>query len=272
MRRPEDIQIDKYTLKEILDRHELWLSSDNQNNSELRANLKNINLSEVDLSYANLRDAILDNVNLSYACLNYSNLSGAEIKCSNFTHADLQCAQLYHTCIYNGTFYAALFDGAQLFQAFLYNTVLVCANFDNANLACAVLDHTNIDKASFTSCNLYRTKMYEATGSLLEYRTGKILTEPIIGYKKCKYNVIVTLEIPKDAIVFSINGTKCRTNKAKVIDIDGADRAFSIFNTMTYYIGDEFNIKDFNCEYNRECANGIHFFMTREEAENYTFF
>lgn len=272
MRQPKDIQIGKYTLEEILKRHELWLSSDNKNDSELRANLKYINLSEVDLSYANLRGAILDNVNLSYSCLNHSNLASAEVRFSNFTHADLHCAQFHHASIYNCTFYAALLDGAQLFQTYLYRTVLVCASFDNANLACAVLDHTNIDQANFISCNLYRTNMFNATGNLLEYRRGKILTESIIGYKKCKNDVIVTLEIPKDAIVFSINGNKCRTNKAKVIDIDGADRAFSIFNKMTYYVGDEFNIKDFNCEYNRECANGIHFFMTREEAEAYAFF
>jgi hypothetical protein len=38
---------------------------------------------------------------------------------------------------------------------------------------------------------------------------------------------------------------------------------------MSYYVGDEITIYDFNCEYNMECAEGIHFFMTREEAENY---
>ena len=89
---------------------------------------------------------------------------------------------------------------------------------------------------------------------------GKILTDNIIGYKKCKRmdgmsmsgyhnyirsqslplfptmsksnytyiphsafskqdEVIVTLEIPRGAIVFSINGYKCRTNKAKMFSL-----------------------------------------------------
>ena len=72
--------------------------------------------------------------------------------------------------------------------------------------------------------------------------------------------------------MFSINGTKCRTNKAKVISIDGANKAYSIYNHISYYVGDEFNIRNFNCEYNNECASGIHFFMTREEAKRYEFF
>ena len=71
------------------------------------------------------------------------------------------------------------------------------------------------------------------------------------------------------AIVFSINGYKCRTNKANVIGIDGATRALSFYNNMSYYVGDKITIYDFNCEYNKECAEGIHFFMTKEEAMNY---
>ena len=83
--------------------------------------------------------------------------------------------------------------------------------------------------------------------------------------------MIVTLEIPRGAIVFSINGNKCRTNKAKVIAIDGATRAISMRKYMSYYVGDEFTIYDFNCEYNAECGKGIHFFMTREKAKDYIY-
>ena len=40
-------------------------------------------------------------------------------------------------------------------------------------------------------------------------------------------------------------------------------------NIFEYRLGQEINIKDFNLMYNVECANGFHFFRTREEAENY---
>lgn len=127
----------------------------------------------------------------------------------------------------------------------------------------------NLIGADLSDANLRCANLIGAKGTLIDYRMGKILSEDIIGYKKCKDNVIVTLKIPRGAIVFSINGTKCRTNKAKVISIDCADRAFSVFNHMSYYVGDEFTIYDFDCMYNVECTKGIHFFMSKEEAERY---
>ncbi len=39
-------------------------------------------------------------------------------------------------------------------------------------------------------------------------RLGQILQDPIIGYKKCRNDTIVTLEILKGAIVFSINNSQ----------------------------------------------------------------
>ena len=100
-------------------------------------------------------------------------------------------------------------------------------------------------------------------------RKGIKLSEPIIGWKKCNNNVLVKLEIPRGAIVFSINNKKCRTDKAKVLEIIGADRAYSNYKFFSYYVGDIIEVFNFNCEYNVECAEGIHFFKTREEAENY---
>ena len=127
--------------------------------------------------------------------------------------------------------------------------------------------------ADLRGANLYGANLRGANAPLIEYRTGKMLTEDIIGYKKCEDDdgcpVIVTLRIPRGSIVFSINGGKCRTNHAIVEAIDGVDRAYSTYKYMSYYVGDKFTIYDFNCEYNTECASGIHFFMTREKAENY---
>ena len=153
--------------------------------------------------------------------------------------------------------------GADLRYANLCGANLRCADLSNVNLMCADLRYANLCGA-----NLYGANLLVVDGNLIEFRKGKILTENIIGYKKCKNGVTVTLEIPRGAIVFSVNGNKCRTNKAKVIDIEGADRAYSTYKYMSYYVGDEITIYNFNCEYNVECAEGIHFYMSREEAEN----
>ena len=188
-----------------------------------------------------------------------ANLRGAGLRGADLSYAGLRDANLR---------YAGLSDanlrGADLCDADLRGADLSYADLRGADLSYAGLRDANLSYADLRGADLYNAK-----GNLIDYRKGKILTEEIIGYKKCRNNVIVTLKIPRGATVFSINGNKCRTNKAKVIVIDGADRAYSTHKYMTYYVGDEFSIYDFNCEYNVECGEGIHFFTTREEAENY---
>ena len=213
----------------------------------MRANLRGANLCGADLSETNLREANLYKANLREANLNKANLNEADLCEANLCEADLR--------------------GANLIRANLCGANLCGANLCGANLIRADLNEADLSGANLCGANLYGANLCGVKGSL--YRKGKILTEDIIGYKKCKNDVIITLEIPRGAIVFSINGDKCRTNKAKVIAIDGSDRAFAIIRYMSYYIGDEFNIYDFDCQYNEECAKGIHFFMTREEAESY---
>ena len=188
--------------------------------------------------------ANLCGANLFNADLYYVNLCGAELRNVSFLNTDLR--------------------GANLRYADLYG-----ADLRYTNLRGADLRYTNLRGTDLEGANLHHANLCGAKGNLIDYRKGKILTEEMIGYKKCRNNVIVTLKIPRGAIVFSINGNKCRTNKAKVIDIDGADRAYSKYKYMSYYVGDEFSVYDFNCEYNIECDKGIHFFTTREEAENY---
>jgi hypothetical protein len=103
-----------------------------------------------------------------------------------------------------------------------------------------------------------------------KFRLGKILDEPLTGYKKTKEGVVITVEIPAGAVVFCINGSKCRTNRAKITDMDGHEVLHSWYdNSFEYRLGQEINIKDFNLMYNIECARGFHFFRTRKEAEEY---
>ena len=103
-----------------------------------------------------------------------------------------------------------------------------------------------------------------------KFRLGKVLDEPLTGYKKPEEGVVITAEIPAGAIVFCINGCKCRTNRAKITDMEGHEVLHSQYdNTFEYRLGQEIEIKDFNLMYNVECASGFHFFRTRKEAEEY---
>ena len=96
---------------------------------------------------------------------------------------------------------------------------------------------------------------------------------PELVYKKCIGGVIVVATIPKDAEIRGAMCGKCRTNKAKIVDIigdfAGEKVGISIWDrTTTYFIGDEVVIDDFDLSDN-ECSTGFHFFCDKKMAENY---
>ena len=163
-------------------------------------------------------------------------------------------------------------SGANLRYADLSGADLSGSDLRGAHLSGADLSGANLRYADLSGVNLIGANLRDAGLDKEQLiRRGLCLKEPLIGYKKCKDNLIVTLEIPKGAIVFSINNTKCRTNIAKVVEIsNGSEIAYSQHDeTFAYKVGETVYPDDFNCEYNEECAEGIHFFRTKKEAEEY---
>ena len=91
-----------------------------------------------------------------------------------------------------------------------------------------------------------------------------------IAYKKCVNDIIVKLFIPEDAKRSSATTRKCRASKAIVLEIYGADEAISQHDpTFIYKKGETLEIQNFNDNRWEECSAGIHFFLTRIEAEKY---
>ena len=157
-------------------------------------------------------------------------------------------------------------SGANLWEADLRWANLWEANLSGANLRGADLRWADLSDAYLSEANLWEANLSSAD----RFRLGQILTEPLTGYKKTKEGVIITAEIPAGAIVFCINGIKCRTNRAKITDMAGRDVLHSQYdNSFEYHLGQEIDIEDFNLMSNMECASGFHFFMTRKGAEEY---
>lgn len=107
------------------------------------------------------------------------------------------------------------------------------------------------------------------------YIPYRALEPPKKVYKKCMGNVIVVATIPDDAEVRGSYNSKCRTNKAKIIDIIGTLRGVQVGVLMydmitTYFIGDDVYIDDFDLS-NNECSTGFHFFCDIEQAKDYNF-
>ena len=180
-----------------------------------------------------------------------ANLCGADLCCANLRDANLRDANL---------------RDANLCDADLRYADLCCANLCDANLRGADLRDANLFGANLCGADLRDANLRDAD----KLRLGRILTEPLTGYKKTKEGVVITAEIPIGAIVFCINGEKCRTNRAKITNMEGHEILHSQYdNSFEYRLGQEIEIKEFNLMYNVECASGFHFFENRDDAENY---
>ena len=229
-------------LDKIIEQHQHWIKEDCEGWEDMKANLSRADLSGVNLS----------GVDLSGANLNGANLSRANLRGVNLIDANLSCSDLS----------GAYLSGANLNGANLSRADLCCADLSSANLSGADLSGANLRGADLSGAKLSKAD---------KFRLGQILTEPITGYKKTKEGVVITAEIPAGAIVFCINGSKCRTNRAKITDMGGHEVLHSQYdNNFEYRLGQEIEIKDFNLMYNEECASGFHFFRTRKESEEYT--
>ena len=102
-----------------------------------------------------------------------------------------------------------------------------------------------------------------------------------IGWKKVKdveeeRICLVKLEIQQDSKRSSSSGTKCLCDYAKVldvIDIETGEHLKSCINTnyvqTAYCVGEIVKADSFDEDRWKECSNGIHFFINRQEAEEY---
>ena len=276
-------------LKTILEQHELWLDSNETegkcadlsgadlSGADLTdANLYGVNLRCANLTRSNLYGVNLTRADLSGANLTRSNLTDANLTRANLTSADLTDVYLTSAYLYRVDLTDANLTRANLTSANLYSANLTGANLTSADLTCASLYGANLRCANLTSADLTRSNLIGAylTETILDekeqFRKGIVVTEPIVGYKKACGGKIITLELPIGAKVFSINNNKRRTNKVKVLDMQGETELSSIHDIdFKYHVGDEIEIEDFDENYNVECGAGIHFFLTRDEAENY---
>ena len=215
--------------------------------------------SGANLSGANLSGADLSGANLSGADLSGANLSGANLSGANLSGANLSGADLY---------------GANLSGANLSGANLSGANLSGANLSGANLSGADLYGADLYGANLSGADLYGAKGiSDLQIARTQICPQEgaFIGWKKLRGDVIARLVIPPDAErINSYSSRKCRASKVVVHELFGADEAYDKHTgELLYKTGAEVIPDKFDPDKSVECSHGIHFFITREEAESY---
>ena len=185
-----------------------------------------------DLSYVDLSKADLRYANLRYANLSYANLSEV-----NLSDDDLSEAYLRY------------------------------ANLSYANLRYANLSYADLSSIKYNYLSIGLNLVCPEEGSYIGYKKAK---------NKDKEEVIIKLLITEDALRSSATTRKCRCSKAKVLSITSLDKtktfdkAYSNWDeTFIYRVGEIVEVDDFNTNRWKECATGIHHFITRKEAVEY---
>ena len=241
-------------IKDILDKHAAWLRGEPEG---VKADLTGANLTGADLTGANLTGADRSKANLSGAHLSWAKLLRTNLSKANLSKANLFEANLSGANLVGGNLSRTHLPGADLSKANLSKANLSGANLSGADLSEAL----NIDTLSWDSNTAFYPLQCPETGTYTAYKKAN--------------NLIVELEIPYDALRSSATNRKCRASKAKVISITdlagrpAGDRVLSDYAyspKIEYIVGQTIEIPNFDTNRWRECAPGIHHYITREEA------
>lgn len=196
-----------------------------------------------------------------------ANLCGADLRNVNLRHA-----RLIHADLRNANLSGIDLCGADLSYVRLCNANLHNANISDANLSYADLSGANLSRANLRGTDLSKLIYDEDTAF---YALQCPETGSFIGYKKA-HGYIVELEILADAKRSSATSRKCRCSAAKVLSIttvNGKTKVKEIASNrdsnFVYRVGEIVRVDYFDEDRWNECSTGIHFFITRSEAERY---
>lgn len=144
-------------------------------------------------------------------------------------------------------------------------TIETEANLEEANLCGA-----NLKGANLRGANLRGAKLWGANleGANLPHFQITPSEGSFIGWKKTTKGVIKLLITDDSKRTSTLIGRKCRASRVVVLGGDGVGGTGPNYNYITYDEGITIET-DFDDDIRVECTKGIHFFMTKLEAEEW---
>jgi len=145
-----------------------------------------------------------------------------------------------------------------------------------ADLSGAYLTRANLSGANLSGA--YLSGAYLSGAKNIPYIPMACPDSGVFTAWKKAGGKIVKLLIPEDARRSSATGRKCRCDKAVVIAIENLDGtapgivsvASNRDRNFIYTVGETVSVPDFCEDRFQECAAGIHFFINRQEAVEYS--
>lgn len=213
--------------------------------------VRGTDLSWLDLRGRDLRGANMSRVDLTGACLVEANLKGANLSGANLHMVKLNDADMSH---------------AILCRAFAAFVAFVRVDLTGVDFTGADLSGADWEKAKF------------GTDQESLFNLAKFNITPqgvIIGWKKLRDGKLAKLRIPEEAKRSSGFGRRCRAEYAEVLMIvdEGGEPHWEGVSkrdrNLKYVAKQVVTPSGYDPDWKNECAEGINFFLTREEAEMY---
>jgi hypothetical protein len=265
--------MNKDEISKILEAHKLWVFNNGGERADLRgAYLQRAYLQGADLQRADLWGAYLRGADLRGAYLQGAYLQGADLQRAYLQGADLQRVDLQRADLRG-----AYLQGADLRGAYLQGAYLRGAYLRGADLRGAYLQGADLQGADLQGADLWGADLQGAK-NIPDYVRNYLSILPdegdVIGWKKLQGGKIAKLLITTLNRSNSTN-RKCRAEFAKVLNIYNGKKevktGYSTYNgKFEYKVGEIVTCDEWNDDWTVECGGGIHFFITRQEAEDYS--
>ena len=157
----------------------------------------------------------------------------------------------------------------------LENAIKAGANLTYANLRDSNLIDSDLTYANLTGSNLRGSNLRGSNLKIIKKQICPIPMEgSFIAYKKASESIVKIL-IPEDSKrTWNICNRKCRAEFVDVLEItkNGKQVKKAIGNhdcETVYKVGERTHADSFDNDLRKDCSHGIHFFITKEEAEDW---
>ena len=194
----------------------------------------------------------------------------------------LECNS-FKFCVETAVKQGANLEEADLREADLWRADLRGADLREADLREADLRGANLWEADLRGANLEEADLRRANLQRAKGITFKIYAKfrtcppsgSFIAWKKLVDGEIAKLKIPASVRrVNAIGSKKCRAEMAIVLSIEKNGKQIKKAKSQhdpnfVYCVGEWVKADNYDASWYKECSGGIHFFMSKQDAEDY---
>ena len=243
--------------------------------------LRFLNFPVIENAY--FEDMILKNICLKGVRFINCKFENCMISDSNLTSTEFISVVFENVCFSGNDMRLAGYFNSQLKSVHIKRCIMFDNQFTETSFEDVLIYNSNLDNSNVEESNFDNIRLIENSGTLLNCpEEGSFIGFKGLCGEDGRSLLICKLEIPMDAKRSSAFSRKCRCSKAKVLEILAMDneynftipveKAFSLYiSGFKYKVGEMVYPDNFDVDRWNECSNGIHFFMTKQEAIDYCY-